>query len=160
MMDSTPSMFLLLALAAVAVLLLGGLVLSVVLIIGERTRVAGIVLLVLILLGVPLVGVGLAAFLWVGQPTYSPATDRQIRVPEVRVEPLRPPVEFVPPMPEAAEAVPTDEPPAAEDTDRPGQTEQPSTADEPQPDTADQQSDTNSGAGRQFPPGVHRRLNT
>lgn len=47
-------------LAAVAVAVLGLLVLWVLLIIGERHRVVGIVLLVLISLGVPLVVIGLA----------------------------------------------------------------------------------------------------
>ena len=44
------SSIVLLMLAAVGVMVLGGLVLSVVLILSERTRVAGIVLLVLLLL--------------------------------------------------------------------------------------------------------------
>ncbi len=167
------SWIVLLALAAVGVMVLGLLVLSVVLIIGERTRVAGIVLLALILLGVPLVGIGLAAFVWVGHPTFQPAPVREIRAPEIRVERLRPPVEFAPaPMPEVPEvpeAVPMDGPTDDELHEHPGQTEtdQPSPAEEPQPDTADQPPDaadqqpgTNSGAGRQFPPGAHRRLNT
>ena len=124
------SLIVLLVLAAVGVVVLGLLVLSVVLLIGERTRVAGIVLLVLILLGVPLVGVVLAAIVYV-RVAPQPAP-----VPRAPVRQLREPVEFVPVMPEAPEAVPTDEPTAAEDADRPGQTEQPSTADEPDPDTA------------------------
>ena len=121
----------LLVLAAVGVVVLGGLVLSVVLILSERTRVAGIVLLVLLLLGVPLVGIGLATF-WAVVRSSEPVRVRQ-------PEPQRwaAPIEIAPPpMPEAPEAVPTDEPAASEDADRPGQTEQPSTADEPDPGTA------------------------
>ncbi len=46
-------------LALIGVLVLGGLVLSIVLLFFEKTRVIGIVLLVLILLGVPVIaGVG------------------------------------------------------------------------------------------------------
>ena len=162
MMDATPSLILLLVMAVVAVLFIGGLVLGVVLIIGERTRVAGIALLVLLLLGVPLVGMGLGAYLWVGLSR--PAPVRQMRVPQIRVpEPLRPPADFAPPpMPQTPEAVPMDGPTDGDLHEHPGQTEadQPSPAEEPQSDTADEQPDTNSQSGRPPAHGTHRHMNT
>jgi hypothetical protein len=59
-MDMAVPIYFLLALAAIGVLLVGGLVLSVVLILRESTRVAGVVLLVLVLLGAPVAVGGLA----------------------------------------------------------------------------------------------------
>ena len=73
------------------------------------------------------------------------------------------PVEFAPPpMPDAVESPPMDDPTGDELHQHPGQaeTEQPSPAEEPQPDTADQQPDTNSQSGRPPARGPHRRMNT
>ncbi len=153
----------LLALAVVGVLVLGGLGLSIVLLLNEKTRVIGIVLLVIILLGVPIVGGGLAVFVWVLTPVSpgaAPIPPQPVVEFEERVEPE--------PLPkEPAEANPADEPKGDENGDQPGQTEPIPAADQPQPDPPDEQAvapiaepDANSEARRLFPRTTHRRLNT
>ena len=59
------SVLLLILIAAIGVLVLGGLVLSIVLLFFEKTRVIGIVLLALILLGIPVIAGAGAIVFWV-----------------------------------------------------------------------------------------------
>ena len=140
------SVFALLALAVVGAVILGGLVLSVVLLLNEKTRVAGIVLLVIIL-GIPVVGAGMAMFAWAGMPV----SDRAAPIPPPRSVQLEPPVVDVLPARE--------EPGAVKNGDRSDQAEPPPAAEQIEPEAPEAQPDAGAEAGRLLPHRGHRRLN-
>jgi hypothetical protein len=143
----TPSV-LVLILAAIGVLFLGGLVLSVVLLLNEKTRVIGIVLLALILLGVPATAVVVGVLVL----TVRSSVQFDLQVDESRRL-----------VPKPAEVTPMDEPKAdehADHADQPDPTEPIPAADQSQPEPPDTEPDADAQTGRLFPGSTHRRVNT
>ncbi|MHC4181707.1 MAG: hypothetical protein ACYSWU_29820 [Planctomycetota bacterium] len=127
---------------------------------------AGIVLLVLILLGVPAMGVAGVLLLTLhgdspmsSGPAFPPA-------PSVQFQPAVP-AETEPLVADTAEAEPPDGSEPVEDGDQPAPTEQIPAVDQPEPGPPDAPPDapgaepeTDSQTGRLFPHSTHRRLNT
>ena len=151
----TPIFFLLVA-AAVGVLILGGLVLSIVLLLSERTRVVGIVLLALMLLG-PAVGVAGMAFLWA-------LHSADVTVESVVADP--PSIEFrVPDEPQRLAPLPAgaelgDEPEVPDDAHQSEPTEPIPDAHQSDPELTDTEPGADAQSGRPFPGSTHRRVNT